>query len=226
MNGSKEYWKQFWNEFAIKAYDYVCLLPENRRMLDAISSLLGHNKKILDAGCGTGNLVVRLAKNNEVIGIDFSHEMLKAAMKKTRNFNNVSIIGGDVTSLEFEDKSFDAVVSVNVFFNLNNPEKAISEANRVLKDNGTFTVSCPLSGVKLDKELLDKVIADSENDNAVRKKIMTLLDHNKFMFDVGGMKFIPTEAQLSQLLQKNGFKILKKERVYYDSNILIHSIKA
>lgn len=225
MENNKEEWKKFWSEFAINAYDNLHLLQEYKKMQDKISSFVGRDKHVLDSGCGTGNLTVRLAKNNKVTAIDFSLEMLKVTKEKTKGFNNITIKEGDVTSLDFEDNSFDVVVSVNVLFNLDKPEKAIQETNRVLKNNGSFIVSTPLAGAEFNKELSEKVIADSGTVNANRKKVMEALYYNKILFKKGGMKFVPTENQISELFEHNGFKILMKERIYFGCNLLINAIK-
>lgn len=224
MTNVQRDWKEFWNEFSVKAYDYVTLLPEYKRMVDKIVKSVGNNKKVLDAGCGTGNLTLKLARNNEVTAIDYSPTMLKVATEKTKNFDNVLIKQGDVTALLFEDKSFDIVVSVNVLFNLDNPGKAILEAKRVLKDNGILIISTPSKNTGLNKEFMDKVFADAKKGNIGIEKIMKLKKFNKILFEKGGMNFVPTRAQILELLD-NGFEIMNIEKIYYGTNFLIRARK-
>ncbi|MBW2976657.1 class I SAM-dependent methyltransferase [Candidatus Woesearchaeota archaeon] len=222
---AKEEWKQFWNEFAISSYDNICLLKEYNKLLDKISLMVGSGKRVLDAGCGTGNLAARLAKNNKVTAVDFSREMLRVAKEKTRKLPQVEVMEGDVTSLESEGSAFNVVVSVNVLLNLDNPEKSIRESYRVLKEKGALIVSCPVSGVKLSKELADKAYSDTYKLNENREKITELLRFNRLLFKNGGIKFKPTEQEITDLIKKEGFKIVSAEKIYYGSNVLIHAVK-
>ena len=71
--------------------------------------------KILDAGCGTG-LVGHILFNKSyknIVGIDFSQEMLNRALKKNV-YQSLSL--GDLTQkLDFEDDTFDAVICAGTF---------------------------------------------------------------------------------------------------------------
>jgi 2-polyprenyl-3-methyl-5-hydroxy-6-metoxy-1,4-benzoquinol methylase len=69
-------------------------------------------KSVLDFGCGTGRLLIPLAKRYEkVTGIDISEGMLAEAEKniKAQQLNNVSLIlSGDITTIQFDDQ-FDLI---------------------------------------------------------------------------------------------------------------------
>jgi molybdopterin/thiamine biosynthesis adenylyltransferase/ubiquinone/menaquinone biosynthesis C-methylase UbiE len=225
IEDKKDEWKKFWSDFAADAYDNLQLMQEYKKMHDRISLLVGKNKCILDAGCGTGNLTMRLAKNNKITALDFSKEMLNITKEKTKGLDNVTIKEGDVSSLDFKEDSFDAVVSVNVLFNLDDPIKAIQEARRVLKKNGSLIVSTPLGNVKFNKELLDKAITLSNLTSEEEKRVREALDYNVTLFKKGGMKFTPTETELCEAFENNGFKITAKEKTYFGSNLLINAIK-
>lgn len=214
-------WKDFWSKFSKEAYDNIILLPENKKMLSRIAELAGTNKKVLDAGCGTGNLTIKLAENNEVTAIDFSPGMIAATMEKIKAMNNVAVKQGDVNSLQFPDKSFDIVTSVNVLFNLENPKKAIKEAHRVLKDDGLFIVSSPLKHEGLTKEFLDKVFVDGKQGGVEKERIIELLDFNKIVFSEGGMKFAPEYPEILNLMDESNFAVVKADKIYYDTNFLI-----
>jgi len=94
--------------------------------------------KILDVGTGNGSLSLVLAElGHDVIGIDLSEGMLSVAKKKAKERGvNPDLRIGDAESLEFNDESFDAVVSRLVLWTLPDPEKAIGEWRRVLKPGG------------------------------------------------------------------------------------------
>lgn len=94
------------------------------------------NGKCLDLCTGTGDIAYLLNQNGcEVIGLDFSENMLKIAKAKHQN---IQFIEGDCTNLPFEDNSFDAVTISFGLRNIENYKKALSEINRVLKPEGIF----------------------------------------------------------------------------------------
>jgi len=92
--------------------------------------------KCLDLCTGTGDIAELMSKKcDEVIGLDFSSEMLNIARKKHPDIN---FIEGDCTSLPFEDNSFDAITISFGLRNIENYELALNEIYRVLKPNGLF----------------------------------------------------------------------------------------
>jgi len=95
-------------------------------------------EKVLDIGCGTGNFSIKLAKKGaEVVGIDVSEAMLAKARKKAEKKNlNIKFYKNDVTSLDFEDNSFDAVFSMAAVEFIDDIKKAFKEMKRVVKPGG------------------------------------------------------------------------------------------
>ncbi len=218
-------WNDFWSRFSEEGYDYVGILPENKRMLERISNLVGTNRKVLDAGCGSGNLTVRLASNsNHVTAIDFSEAMVKAVQEKVSSLKNVAVQKGNVTQLGFRDGFFDVVVSVNVLFNLDEPEKAVKEMKRVLRSNGRLIISTPSKDAGLSSDFLRRVIVDAREGNVEPEKLKLLERFNRVLFEKGGMKFTPSEDELKILLAKNGLEILTFDKVYYGNNFLVEAI--
>ena len=98
--------------------------------------------KILDAGCGTG-LVGDILYNKSyknIVGIDFSQEMLNRALKKNV-YQSLSL--GDLTQkLHFDDHTFDAVICAGTFTCGHVGPEALSEIIRITKNGGyiSFTV--------------------------------------------------------------------------------------
>jgi ubiquinone/menaquinone biosynthesis C-methylase UbiE len=69
--------------------------------------------------------------------------------------NNVELIQGDVGNLEFEDDSFDMVLSMNGFHAFPDKDIAFSEIFRVLKPDGKF-IGCFY--IRKEKLLTDMVV--------------------------------------------------------------------
>lgn len=98
--------------------------------------------KALDVCCGTGDWAIALSKSlgpsGEVIGLDFSKNMLSVAEKKKKELNltNLQFLHGDAMNLPFADHSFDYVT---IGFGLRNvPDylTVLKELYRVVKPNG------------------------------------------------------------------------------------------
>jgi len=93
---------------------------------------------VLDLCCGTGDfsrIISKFYPRTHVIGLDFSEKMLKIA--KTKNPKNV-FMPGDCTNLPFESNEFDYITMGFGLRNIQNRQKAISEAYRVLNNGGKF----------------------------------------------------------------------------------------
>jgi len=77
-----------------------------------VAAKVPSGSKAVDACCGTGQLVFKLATNcSEVVGIDLSPQMIRAANKKKERLKNQnsSFVFGDVTEVlqRYDDDAFD-----------------------------------------------------------------------------------------------------------------------
>lgn len=96
------------------------------------------NSKVLDLCCGSGDLgkiIKKLQPSCDVIGVDFSQNMIELASKKNPNITYRQM---DVTSLYFEKNSFDYIVMGFGLRNIPQKNKALEEIYRTLKTEGQF----------------------------------------------------------------------------------------
>lgn len=96
------------------------------------------NSKVLDLCCGSGDLgkiIKKLQPSCDVIGVDFSQNMIELASKKNPNITYRQM---DVTSLAFEKNSFDYIVMGFGLRNIPQKNKALEEIYRTLKTEGQF----------------------------------------------------------------------------------------
>ncbi len=100
-------------------------------------------RRALDIGTGRGQFAIYLARLGfDVTGVDLSENMIYQAGKYALSHNlNIDFKTGDAESLEFEDSTFDVVVSRNLLWTLAQPDKALCEWRRVMKRGGTLVVS-------------------------------------------------------------------------------------
>jgi ubiquinone/menaquinone biosynthesis C-methylase UbiE len=110
-----------------------------------VSQVIAGCKNVLDLGCGSGQLISRIAQANsetQFTGIDLSSNMLGRAEQNLRQakVNNVNLQTQDMTNLkDFANQSFDAVISSLAFHHLPDEkslESCFKEIQRVLKANG------------------------------------------------------------------------------------------
>jgi len=98
-------------------------------------------KEVMEVACGAGMGLGYLAKvAKKVIGGDIDKEILKYALKHYEGRDKIEIREFDAQNLPFEDKSFDVVIFYETIYYLAKPEKFVSEAHRVLKDNGVLLI--------------------------------------------------------------------------------------
>jgi ubiquinone/menaquinone biosynthesis C-methylase UbiE len=101
-------------------------------------------QRVLDIGCGTGSLVVKLGSlhpDAEVVGLDPDPKaLLRARRKIERAKVAVTLDRGFADELPYESASFDRVFSSFMFHHLGPAEKAgtLAEVRRVLKPGGAL----------------------------------------------------------------------------------------
>ena len=85
--------------------------------------------KILDIGTGPGFFAIILAQAGyQVTAVDYTEEMLKEARHNAGELaEKIQWLQMDAQNLDFPDQTFDAVVSRNLTWNLENPTRAYQD---------------------------------------------------------------------------------------------------
>lgn len=116
------------------------------RLFWALSDLRKVKGKVLEIGCGGGAMTKAIKfyrPDLKLIGCDIDKKAINWAKKKNEG---VKFVFGNAYRLPFADQSFSAVLTFDFLEHLEEPEKAIAEANRVLKNGGLFHNFVPLEG--------------------------------------------------------------------------------
>ncbi len=107
-----------------------------------------HAARLLDVGCGAGNLSLKLrelAPRLEVTLIDLSLPMLTRAVERLGISNNAGrAIQGDIRELALVQESFDIVVAAAVFHHLRGEEEwraVFAKVFQSLRPGGSFWIS-------------------------------------------------------------------------------------
>jgi ubiquinone/menaquinone biosynthesis C-methylase UbiE len=154
-------------------------------------------KKVLDVGCGTGNLLNYLAKRKKQSlfwGVDVEKEIIERA-EKNKFSNRETFKVTDAKKLPFEDNFFDEVYCHEVLEHVGDLDETLNEIKRILKSKGKFRITVP--------------IKESE---------MILIKYNKeYPAQVGHRRFFSKE-KIQRVLREKGFKI----KFYETSNSIEH----
>lgn len=96
------------------------------------------NIKVLDIGTGPGFFAILMASMGlDTTAIDYNDEMLNKAKENSGEYkNSIKFMKMDAHELEFEDNTFDLIVTRNLTWNLKDPIKAYKEWHRVLTKGG------------------------------------------------------------------------------------------
>lgn len=158
-------------------------------------------EKILDLGCGTGDLAKQLADAGvEVVGIDSSMDMIRQANQK---YPEVSFQIGDATALDFHEE-FDAVFSNAVLHWIKEPEKALDSVYESLKTGGRFVAD--FGGIGNVQTITDEMIEQIKQAG---------FEFTKQQFPW----YFPSIGEYTALMENAGFHVLFAQ--HYDRPTLL-----
>lgn len=106
----------------------------------------GNMIKICDLGCGNGFFAIPICRwlkgRGEVIGVDISDQMLKELGIRARKMgvDNLILKRSDEYTIPLSSKSMDIVFMACVLHEVKSARRFLSEAKRILKDNGKLIV--------------------------------------------------------------------------------------
>jgi len=104
------------------------------------------NDHVLDVGFGGGVALYKILKNIRgglVAGIDYSPDMVKRGKRKFQKpiaSGTMTLVEGNVTSMPFDNASFDKVCTINTIYFWPNPTAGLKEILRVLKPGGQLVI--------------------------------------------------------------------------------------
>ena len=118
--------------------------PRYRAMLErAADGALPRGTRLLEVGCGSGNIARLLARDRrvrEVVGVDSSPLLVSKARHLAAGDARLRFDVSDGTALSFGASSFDTVILHRVLSHVPRPELILVEAARVLRPGGGLAI--------------------------------------------------------------------------------------
>ena len=218
---NSEEWKRLNVQFlnyhkSLSVYTALNSAPVNNYL--SLKSEIGFmkNVKVLDVGGGTGHTHCSFFQFPESVdyylldpNIRLLHDQLIRFYPKLTYLPMGHIIG-NAESLPIKDNSFDVVLSISAIDHLNDHQKFISEAHRVLKNNGVILISSHLDlpASKNDKTQNKTKIFSS----SFWERISRFLYYRKHKVgDDDHTLHLENMEPIEKALLKSGFNICKKE---------------
>ena len=130
--------KNFWDR---NAGLYDCFMRKDRAVYEKMYELIRpvvKDKTVLEVATGTGLIAKHIVKSAAHIeATDASPEMIAEAKRNNRSAK-LHFSVQDMFRLPYADKSFDVVIVSNALHIVPQPEKALQEIKRVLKEDGVL----------------------------------------------------------------------------------------
>ena len=144
-------------------------------------------ERILDLGCGDGQLTARIA----AAGVDIRGADASAAMVAAARERGITADESPAESLPYPDASFDAVFSNAVLHWVRGQDEMMAEVHRVLKPGGRFVAEMGGHG----------------NVAAIHVALLAVLDRHGFAHAEKGVNYYPTPDAYTRRLERCGFTV-------------------
>lgn len=112
-------------------------------IVDIVIQIVRPGGKILDIGCGSGNISRQLGHYGFIVtGIDADNKSIAFALSKNQ-LSNINFICVDIYDFSGEEKDYDAIICSEVLEHLVDPAAIFKLAFSLLKNGGVFITTVP-----------------------------------------------------------------------------------
>lgn len=180
-NGIWDFWADRYEKLWVQKYS---LSPTRRRIVNKLKKIITDYSikyRILDSGCGTGQLLRDIQGeftgfNIELTGIDFSSEMIAEAGRKSENINYTIC---NIEEFTMNEKSYDIIVCSHSFPYYKDKEEVISKFSGLLGNGGCLILAQASQNNLYDSVVMPfvKLTTSKASYPAVRNVVKMLEPH-------------------------------------------------
>jgi demethylmenaquinone methyltransferase/2-methoxy-6-polyprenyl-1,4-benzoquinol methylase len=189
-----------------------------RAAVDAAGAAAG--VRILDLGCGTGDLCRdAAARGAQLVGLDPAARMLALARRRSADCEFVRAHG---ETLPFGNESFDAILTGFALRNFSDVDAVLVECARVLRPGGKLVV--------LEVDVPASRVLRAGFDVYFRGVVPVLgrliADRDAYAYLAQSLAYLPDEKTLAKSLARAGFTSIEKRRLMGGAAQLVCATKA
>ncbi|MBU2637884.1 MAG: class I SAM-dependent methyltransferase [Nanoarchaeota archaeon] len=218
---------EWWEKIA-RAYEKVIIRTSFYQDMESelVEKLKGR-KRVLDLGCGIGNVLEKFLRENPsstAVGVELNQSMIDIAEREIiseQNNGRVKLVNGDATKY-IDSERFDAVVSSNVLFCLEKPFDLLLNAYNTLLPGGHFVLTSMKEGANLET-LMQAATEEIKSSGEFKEKEQYLNTVHSVNSMFKGKANVLTNQRIAEVLTKfYGFRrILHNSDTYLGQNFLV-----
>ena len=176
------------------------------------------NKKILEIGSNDGFLLKQFKKNNFILGVDSSSNMVKLASKN--NVPCLKRVFNKITSNELKKKfgKFDIILANHVLNHADNDLSLLYGCKNLLDTNSVLIIEVPYWGYQVKKNLFDQIYHEHRNYFTIayfkhlQKKLnLKIIDLEMNNYHGKSIRIFFTKKKSNYTLNKNLSKLINNE---------------
>lgn len=188
--------KAFFYDGMMKKIEDIRLKKERRELLKDIKG------DIIEFGAGTGVNFEFYSDSTRVVAIEPDNQLGNEAKNKIKG-KNIEVISASAEDLPFSDDSFDSIVITLALCTIENPNKALIEAKRVCKPNGSLLI-----------------LEHIRNDNRVLSTLQDIITPLWKCFAMG----CHLNRDTLSLIKENNFKMISL-KYFFGRNFIVGEFK-
>ncbi|MFH1916860.1 MAG: methyltransferase domain-containing protein [Nanoarchaeota archaeon] len=218
-----------WDKIATQYFDIVSSPFDERvdnPLFDQLKKIRRRKQmRIIDLGCGIGNLTPFLSKHfGHVTAIDFSEKMVEVTGEKCKAMENVVVLKQDMRDLQIFYNQFDVAVAVNSFVlpSIIDIRKMFLETFKILKPGGKLIGIFPSINSDLYRAMLtfDMQYEETKKEDEAMKNTRYIMGEEDFDFMFGLYHYDGSQKHFYQFeleyrLKQAGFTNIVIDKVLY-----------
>jgi 2-polyprenyl-3-methyl-5-hydroxy-6-metoxy-1,4-benzoquinol methylase len=186
-------------------------------LVDGLKEKLTGGIKVLDVGCGSGKIMVKLASlfpNSSFTGLDLSEEAVSYAQNEAKEYglNNIQFISKDLSDFDetAPDKEYDFITTFDAVHDQAKPLNVLKGIQRSLKNDGVYLMQ-DISGTgKLEEDIKHPIGTFLYTISCMHCMTVSLAQ------DGEGLGAMWGEIKTKEYLNLAGFKSVETKKLAHD----------